>query len=285
MAMITASDLTFTYKKAHQPTLKKLNFSIQQGEIFGFLGPSGSGKSTTQKVLYKILSDFEGEVLIDGKPLPQLGKAYFQRIGVGFELPNHYLKLTGKENMDLFASFYPKSQQLPLADLFEQVGLEDSLHKKVEAYSKGMKMRLNFIRAILHNPDIVFFDEPTAGLDPVNAHKIKQLILGLKKEGKTIFITTHNMTSADELCDRVAFIEAGAIQTIDRPESLKRQYGKRLVKVDLDNGESQEFALEDLGHNPAFLAFIQKAHVNKIHTKEASLEEVFIKVTGKSLRT
>jgi len=283
--MIIVSDLTYTYKKAKDPTLKKLNFSIQQGEIFGFLGPSGSGKSTTQKVLYKILSDFEGEVLIDGKSLPKLGKEYFQRIGVGFELPNHYLKLTGKENMDLFASFYPKSQRLPLADLFEQVGLEDSLNKKVEAYSKGMKMRLNFIRAIMHNPDIIFFDEPTAGLDPVNAHKIKQLILGLKKEGKTIFITTHNMTSADKLCDRVAFIEAGVIQTIDRPELLKQQYGKKLVRVDLENGESQEFALDHLGQNAAFLTFIQKAGVKKIHTEEASLEEVFIKVTGKSLRT
>ena len=285
MAMITVSDLTYTYKKADEPTLKKLNFSIQKGEIFGFLGPSGSGKSTTQKVLYKILSDFEGEILIDGQSLPQLGSEYFQRIGVGFELPNHYLKLTGKENMDLFASFYPKSQRLPLADLFEQVGLEDSMHKNVEAYSKGMKMRLNFIRAIMHNPDIIFFDEPTAGLDPVNAHKIKQLILGLKNKGKTIFITTHNMTSADELCDRVAFIEAGVIQTIDQPETLKQKYGKKLVRVDLENGESQEFALDKLGQNPDFLAFIQKASIKRIHTEEASLEEVFIKVTGKSLLT
>lgn len=282
--MIKVDQLSYTYASVESPTLKNLDFEIKEGEIFGFLGPSGAGKSTTQKVLYKILNDYTGQVFIDGVSLKDLDKNYFERIGVGFELPNHYLKLTGKENLDLFASFYPKHKLLNIPDLFASVGLENAINQNVEAYSKGMKMRLNFIRSIMHNPDIIFFDEPTAGLDPVNAHKIKQHIKQLKKDGKTIFITTHNMTSADELCDRVAFIVDGEIALIDQPEKLKKQYGKEVVSVELENGIKETFPIKEIGQNSAFLDFLRKEKVSRINTMEATLEEVFIKVTGKSLK-
>jgi fluoroquinolone transport system ATP-binding protein len=202
---------------------------------------------------------------------------------VGFELPNHYLKLTGKENLDLFASFYTNTKNRDVKALFEMVDLQDAMNQPVEAYSKGMKMRLNFIRAIQHNPDILFFDEPTSGLDPVNAQKIKQHILNLKKEGKTIFITTHSMHTADELCDRVSFIVDGHLRITDTPKNLKTKYGREAVKVELKNGEKEEFPLKDIGSNPAFIQFLNKDKVNRIHTLEATLEEVFINVTGKSL--
>ena len=282
--MIRVHDLFFTYPGASQPTLKGLSFDIDKGEIFGFLGPSGAGKTTAQKVLYKILNGFEGEVSIEGQPLAKMGKEFFARIGVGFELPNHYLKLTGKENLSLFGSFYPTSQLLNIQSLFELVGMEDAMNKKVEAYSKGMKMRLNFIRAIMHNPDILFFDEPTAGLDPVNAHKIKAHIVKLKNEGKTIFITTHNMNTADELCDRVAFIVDGTLQVTEAPATLKHTYGKHVVRVEMTDLQTAEFSLEGLGKNPAFLQFLQKGEVQRIHTLEATLEEVFIHITGKALK-
>ncbi len=283
--MIKVENLTYTYSAATAPTLKDLNFDIQKGEIFGFLGPSGAGKSTTQKILYKILHDYQGQISIDNKSLHDLDQKYFERIGVGFELPNHYLKLSGKENLDLFASFYPKNNVQNLPELFALVGLENDLNKPVEAYSKGMKMRLNFIRSIMHNPDIIFFDEPTAGLDPVNARKIKQHILQLKKEGKTIFITTHNMTTADELCDRVAFIVDGEIILIDEPSKLKQAHGKEILKVELKNGSQAEFTINGIGQNNSFLNFIKDADIRRMNTLEASLEEVFIKVTGKSLKS
>lgn len=178
--MIQVENLVFQYPGNDGPTLKGLDFSIAKGEIFGFLGPSGAGKSTAQKVLYKILEGYKGQVNIDGKSLSEWNNSYFERIGVGFELPNHYLKLTGKENLELFAAFYPNGKKHNSAALFEMVDLQDAMDKPVETYSKGMKMRLNFIRAIQHDPDILFFDEPTTGLDPVNAHKIKQHILDLK---------------------------------------------------------------------------------------------------------
>lgn len=282
--MIEVNHLRFAYPGASTPTLKDLSFSISDGEIFGFLGPSGAGKSTTQKILYRILHGFEGEVSIDGKPLKDWGKEYFEQIGVGFELPNHYLKLTAKENLELFASFYPKEKVQDIGGLFEMVGLEESMNQKVEAYSKGMKMRLNFIRAIMHQPNILFFDEPTAGLDPVNAKKLKGHIQELKKQGKTIFITTHNMNTADELCDRVSFIVDGELVLTESPEVLKQQHGRHSVQVELETKQLKEFDLKALGQNSEFLQFIQNGEVERIKTMEASLEDVFIQVTGKALK-
>jgi len=281
--MIKVNELSYTYPGAVHPVLKKISFEIQEGEIFGFLGPSGAGKSTTQKIIYKLLHGFDGTIEVNGKLLSQWGKAYFEHIGVGFELPNHYLKLTAKENLELFASFYPKDRILNFNQLFELFGLEASINQKVEEYSKGMKMRLNFIRAIMHNPDILFFDEPTAGLDPVNAIKIRNHIKELKKQRKTIFITTHNMNTADELCDRVSFIVDGELQLTDIPALLKHKHGKNIVKVELKNGKTSEFALDDLGANKSFVDFIQHKEIQRINTMEATLEEVFIQITGKAL--
>jgi len=281
--MIQVENLEFQYPKSDKPTLKGLNFEISKGEIFGFLGPSGAGKSTTQKILYKILSGYKGSVFIEGKNITDWGSSYLEKIGVGFELPNHYLKLTGKENMDLFASFYKNHKSRNSTELFEMFDLQDAMNKPVEAYSKGMKIRLNFIRAIQHNPDILFLDEPTSGLDPVNAHKIKQHILNLKSQGKTIFLTTHSMDTADQLCDRVSFIVDGNLQATDTPKNLKNKYGKDAVNVELQNGSTEEFLLIDIGKNIAFLNFIKQDKVKRIHTLEATLEEVFIKITGKKL--
>jgi fluoroquinolone transport system ATP-binding protein len=281
--MITVKNLSYSYPKSKETVLKNLNFAIEQGEIFGFLGPSGAGKSTTQKVLYKILDGYSGDISIDGKPLKNWGYEYFEKIGVGFELPNHYLKLTAKENLKLFASFYPPENVLDFDELFEIFGLAADAGKRVEEFSKGMKMRLNFIRAIMHNPEILFFDEPTSGLDPVNAQKIKRYIKKLKNEGKTIFVTTHDMTTADELCDRVSFIAGGEIRLTEKPTILKNAYGKQTVRVELQNGKISDFPVKDLGNNPDFIGFIKKDEILRINTQEATLEEVFIKITGTRL--
>jgi len=283
--MIAVKNLSFTYPKGTQPVLQNLNFEISKGEIFGFLGPSGAGKSTTQQILYKLLTGYEGDVNIGGKSLDDWGKDYYETIGVGFELPNHYLKLTGRENLELFASFYAKARLADINTLFESVGLEDSIDKPVSDYSKGMKMRLNFIRAIMHNPDILFFDEPTSGMDPVNAHIIKEIILDLKKQGKTIFITTHSMSTADQLCDRIAFIVDGSLRVTDTPKALKHAHGQNQVIVELESLERQTFSLEGLGQNSGFIEFIKQGEVSRINSMDATLEEVFIKVTGKALKS
>jgi fluoroquinolone transport system ATP-binding protein len=281
--MISVSNLTYTYPKAASATLKGLNFEISKGEIFGFLGPSGAGKSTCQKILYKIISQFGGDINIDGKNIHQWGSVYLENIGVGFELPNHYGKLTAKENLELFAAFYPKNKCSKILPLLDMVGLEQEANKQVDTFSKGMKMRLNFVRAIMHNPDILFFDEPTSGLDPVNAHILKNHIRELKNQGKTIFITTHDMATADELCDRVSFIVDGEIIITEKPSVLKLKHGKNSVKVEIKGGLLSEFSLSRLGENREFLNFIAKDEVIRIHTQEATLEQVFIDITGKKL--
>jgi fluoroquinolone transport system ATP-binding protein len=281
--MITVKNLSYRYPKSKAIVLNNLSFEIASGEIFGFLGPSGAGKSTTQKILYKILQGFTGEISVKNKPLKDWKDEYFEIIGVGFELPNHYLKLTAKENLKHFASFYPQAKLQNFNVLFETFGLADSVDQRVEEFSKGMKMRLNFIRAIMHDPDILFLDEPTAGLDPINAQKIKRHLKKLKTQGKTIFVTTHDMTTADELCDRVSFIAGGEIRLTEKPAVLKNVYGKHTVKVELENGLAAEFPLKDLGNNPNFSEFISRDEIRRINTQEATLEEVFIKITGTKL--
>ena len=282
--MIKVEQLQYAYPQADFLAVNQVNFEIEKGEIFGFLGPSGAGKSTTQKVLIRLLKGYEGRVEVLGKMLSQWDESYYNHIGVGFELPNHYLKLTALENLDFFASFYDRPKRNAM-ELLAQVGLEDAAKKRVSEFSKGMKMRLNFVRALLHNPDILFFDEPTSGLDPGNARILKQIILDLKKDGKTIFITTHSMQDAEELCDRVAFIVDGKIASIESPRELKLQYGKRMVRVEyLENTlHQQEFELDGLGQNAEFLQLLQQKDIQTIHTEEASLEDVFIQITGKQL--
>ncbi len=285
--MIDVRSLNFRYPKGDTPTLRNLNFNIQAGEIFGFLGPSGSGKSTTQKLLIGLLRNFDGEIQILGKNATEWRHDFYQKIGVGFELPNHFSKLTALENLELFASFYAGTTRQPM-ELLRMLGLGDATYKAVGEFSKGMKMRLNFARAIIHDPVLLFLDEPTAGLDPVNARAMKDIILDLKGQGKTIFLTTHNMHDADELCDRVAFIVDGEITQIDSPRTLKLKYGSAQVRVDESSEQgtkSHYFGLDGLAENQAFLSVLRTDRIEAIHSQEATLEDVFIKTTGRELRT
>lgn len=282
--MLNVENLSFRYPNNEDDTLHDLSFSIAKGEIFGFLGPSGSGKSTTQKILYKLLTGYRGQIFFDKKPLSEWGRAFYERIGVSFELPNHYVKLTALENLHFFASFYKNPVQ-DITLLLKKVGLESDANKLVSDYSKGMKMRLNFVRALLHDPDVLFLDEPTSGLDPINAKKIKEMILELKAQGKTIFITTHNMFDADQLCDRVALLYEGKIKALDAPANLKLQHGTKSVRVTLNSNPLQEqlFELNTLSKNIQFKNLLDQNDIATIHSQEATLEEVFIKVTGEQL--
>lgn len=285
--MIKADNLTFKYPGSHLPAVKNLTFEINQGEIFGFLGPSGAGKSTAQKILIGLMKGYSGNVSIKNTDLVKWNAGLYNHIGVGFELPNHYLKLTALENLEFFGSFYRHS--IDFKELLEKVGLLEDAEKKVEYYSKGMKVRLNFIRSLMHDPEILFLDEPTSGLDPVNSRKIKDIILARKASGKTIFITTHNMHDADELCDRISFIVDGEILVTDTPKNLKLEYGKSMVRVEYVNGDTpsqlsqQEFPLMGLGQDLSFMEILKSREIISIHSQEASLDEVFIQITGRHL--
>ena len=283
--MIEVENLEFTYPKAAQNALKGISFSVEKGEIFGFLGPNAAGKSTTQKILIGLLKGFKGDISVLGRNLNEWKSNYYEKIGISFEIPNHFLKLTALENLEYFSSLYGGNTEDPHT-LLGMVGLENDGNIRVSQYSKGMRVRLGFIRALLHDPDILFLDEPTSGLDPVNAKIIRRIILQKKKAGKTIFLTTHDMMVADTLCDRVAFIIDGEISLIDSPRALKLQHGKRLVRIEYQEDGSikqQEFSLENLGEDPQFLQFLKTKKIETIHSQEATLEDIFITVTGRRL--
>ncbi len=286
--LIRVDDLCFSYPGNREDTLNSLSFSVAPGEIFGFLGPSGAGKSTAQKVLIGILRGYRGGFSLFGDTDPysrRLRKNSYERIGVSFEFPNLYLRLTAMENLRLFASLYRGETRSP-EELLSLVGLEDAAETRVEAFSKGMKMRLNFCRSLLPSPELLLLDEPTSGLDPGYARRLKDLILEEKRRGTTVFLTTHDMNTAAELCDRVAFLVQGRIAASDSPSNLMREEGQRRVVVDIrknGSGYSREFPIEGLSRNGDFLRFLEEGETERIHTKEASLEQVFLAVTGRSL--
>ena len=282
--MISVEGLTFAYGKT-LPAVNDLSFSIAAGEIFGFLGPSGAGKSTTQKILMRLLKGYRGRVEVMGRPLHEWRENYFEKIGVCFELPSNYRKLTALENLQFFGRFFAGPTMSPQTVL-DLVGLGDAANKRVEKFSKGMQIRLNLARALLNQPKILFLDEPTAGLDPGNARNVRELILEQKRRGATVFLTTHDMNVANELCDRVGFLVDGRLSSVGAPANLRLQHGRRAVRVQfIADGTSQEeeFPLDGLGENDRFQKLIRSGHVEAIHSQEPSLEDVFLKVTGKGL--
>lgn len=291
--MISVESLSFRYPGQEADNIRDISFAIEAGESFGFLGPSGSGKSTTQKLLIGLLRNYRGNLRVLDREVRDWGQALYHHVGVGFELPNHFLKLSARENLALFASFYADTKARESVDsLLQRVGLSESANQRVSEYSKGMKMRLNFARALLHDPKILFLDEPTAGLDPVTAKRIKDIIRELQAKGTTVFLTTHNMHDADELCDRVAFLVEGQLKLVGAPQALKHQYGKSVVRVEqavtatqgsAETGQFVDYPLAGLAENTDFLDRLRSNKILSIHSQEASLEDVFIAATGTRL--
>lgn len=281
--MIEVKGLSFWYGSG-DPAVQDVSFTVRRGEIFGFLGPSGAGKSTTQKILTGLLRPFDGDVRVLGRDLRSYGSDYYEHIGVGFELPNHFVKLTALENLRFFAAFYRTTAD-PM-ELMSRVGLEEHANQRVEGFSKGMKMRLNFVRALLHDPDVLFLDEPTSGLDPANARVLKDIIVEQRDRGKCVLLTTHNMHDADELCDQVAFLVDGRVERLGTPASLKVDVEERAVVVEYRDGDriaSVTHFLDGLGRDEAFLKLIRDRDIVSLHSREQSLEDVFMTATGRRL--
>lgn len=285
MPAIAVEGLHFRYPGAARDTLRGLSFAVESGEIFGFLGPSGAGKSTTQRVLLRLLQGYQGRVDVLGRGLSEWGQDLYERIGVSFELPNHYLKLTARENLSFFRALYSGQTEEPDAVL-ALVGLRDDADKRVGEFSKGMRMRLNLARAMMHRPELLFLDEPTSGLDPVHAMAVRDLILAERARGRTIFLTTHDMVLVDAVCDRVGFVVDGELKSVDTPRALKLKHGRREVVVEVKVSgaiERQLFPLDGIGRNEAFAALLRDADVQTIHSQETTLDRVFAAVTGASL--
>jgi fluoroquinolone transport system ATP-binding protein len=283
--MLDVQELRFTYAGAPAPVLRGLTFRIAPGEIFGFLGPSGAGKSTTQNILTGLLRGYQGCVHVLGRDLAAWKSDYYEHIGVAFELPTHFRKLTALENLAYFRALYAHPTLTP-QEALDLVDLGAAGRVPVGQFSKGMQTRLGVARALLHAPALLFLDEPTSGLDPVNARRIKELIRARQAAGTTVFLTTHDMALAEDLCDRVAFIVDGGLPLVETPPALKRRYGQAALRVEYTGpagAAAQTFPLAGLADNAAFLDLLRGGLVQTMHTQEATLDEVFVRVTGRNL--
>jgi len=280
--MISVHNVWHDYSGKQKHAISAVTFNISKGEIFGFLGPSGAGKSTVQNLMTGLLNLQKGSISYEGKSVTKLDTGFFNRVGVSFERPNVYTRLTGYENLQYFAGLFSVKTHDPM-DVLNWVGLRDDAHKKAGNYSKGMLQRLSLARALINSPEILFLDEPTSGLDPTTASMIRNLILEQKNRGATVFLTTHNMELADRLCDTVAFLFEGKIAAMDSPDNLKSKYGRKEIILTFDKEGtivSEAFSFEKR-HELALR--LQEVYPIKIHSQEASLEDIFIRVTGKEL--
>ena len=206
--------------------VEDISFDIKSGELFGLLGPNGAGKTTTVKMLATLLIPSSGSASVLGYDVVKDAQEVRKHIGFIFGGERGlYWRLSGIDNLRYFASLYgvePEVSKRRIPFLLEMVGLKDRGNERVEGYSRGMKQRLHVARTLLHDPEILFLDEPTIGLDPVGARDFRQVIRNLQSENKTILLTTHYMFEADSLCQRVAVIDKGSIVAMDSPSELKK---------------------------------------------------------------
>ncbi len=280
-AAIEARHLEFSYRD--QRAVNDVSFDVSPGEVLGFLGPNGAGKSTTIKMLTGQLRPDAGEVIVLGHNMALHRDVAQSRMGVCFEEKNLYDAMTARENLTFFSKLFGLVD-VDLDGLLSRVGLADRADERVSSYSKGMKQRLMMARALLNKPDVLFLDEPTDGLDPVSSQAIRNVIKSEAARGAAVLLTTHDMHEADELSDRVAFIDDGQILVIDTPENLKLAHGRRSVRVRARHGGGIDETVIELNDDAGEL--LRKAvtkEILTIHTEEATLEDIFVKFAGRGL--
>jgi len=223
MKAIEVSTLTRDYNGLR--AVDGISFSVEPGEIFGFLGPNGAGKTTTIRMLTGQLLPTSGSARVAGFDIVTQRQQLKPRIGVVFDSQNIYERMSARENLTFFARLY-RVKKARVEEVMAQVGMTERAGDRVQKYSNGMKQRVLIARALLHKPEVLFLDEPTRGLDPHIARDLRGLVANLAKDGMTVFLTTHYMEEADQLSQRVAFLDQGRIVALDTPARLKAEYGK-----------------------------------------------------------
>jgi ABC-2 type transport system ATP-binding protein len=301
----------FRRKTKEVVAVDDISFDVQPGELFGLLGPNGAGKTTTVKMLTTLLIPTNGTARVLGYDVVKQADAIRPRIGFIFGGERGlYWRLSGVDNLRYFASLYhvdPAVSRKRIPYLLELVGLADRGQEKVEGYSRGMKQRLHVARTLLHDPEVLFLDEPTLGLDPVGARELRQVIRNLQAEKKTILLTTHYMFEADALCQRIAVIDRGRIVALDTPEALKRHVSDLSVIelevfgisaemlerlraqpfVDTVSVEEREQKQTLVVHSPRgseavpeLLATLNGLRVGKVMVREPTLEDAYVRLVG-----
>ena len=272
--MITVEKITKRF--GNKTALNQIQFNVEKGEIFGFLGPSGAGKTTLINILTGQLKADEGTTQLLGKDTKDLTPEDLAHIGLVGDLSGYYEKLSLEKNLIVYAKIYglPNSR---VDEVLEQVGLLESKKTIAEKLSTGMRQRMFLARALLNRPELLFLDEPTSGLDPMTSKKIHRLLEELKAAGTTIFLTTHDMVEATELCDRISLLNQGDLVEIGTPRDIIQKYNKeKRVKVIFRDHSEQVMAFEDLKDQ-------DMRQVELIHSMEPTLEDIFIQLTGEKL--
>jgi len=259
-----------------------VSFSVAEGEILGLLGHNGAGKTTTIRMLTGRARPTSGRALIAGHDVVRERERVKPLINLVFEEQNLYERQTGRENLQLFAKLYG-APPARVAELLERVGLTDAASRRVRTYSSGMKQRLLIARALVNDPRVLFLDEPTKGLDPSSAREVRSIVRDHASAGATVFLTTHYMEEADELCDRVAFLAAGAIVALDTPRELKLRFGERTATVLLRDRSEHEIHLDDGDDAARLAAWMAAGDVLTVHSNEGTLEDVFVDLAGRAL--
>lgn len=264
--------------------LSNVTLDIAEGEIFGLLGPSGAGKTTVIKLLIGVLTKTKGAISVLNKAPEQYDANVLSSLGIALDTDGFYERLTCYDNLKIYARIHAVQQKKErIHSLLEQVGLSKEANKTVAKLSKGMRQRLSFARAILHAPKIVFLDEPTNGLDPTTTRVIHHLMEDLRNDGITIFLTTHNMSEAQQMCDRIALLHEGHIVESGTPKEIcLRHCTSRMVDVELIDGTrlvlESKTLVSQLSEKVGY-----SNEVMRIHSNEPTLEDVFIRLTGKEL--
>jgi ABC-2 type transport system ATP-binding protein len=241
MAMIETFGLSRHFGKV--AAVEDLTLKAEAGEVLGFLGPNGAGKTTTIRMLAGMIAPTKGYATVAAHRTDQDVERLHEVVGMLTQTPGLYDRLSARRNLEYFASFYPSIQpQSQVEKYLKLMGLWERRDSKVGTLSKGMKQRLALARALVHEPQVLFLDEPTAGLDPEGAGEVRQLIRSLRKEGRTIFLSTHNLAEAEMLCSRVAVIHTRLL-ALDTPEQLRRRFFRRQIIVQLETSDAKVMEL------------------------------------------
>jgi ABC-2 type transport system ATP-binding protein len=266
----------------NKTALKDVSFSVKKGETIGFLGPSGSGKTTTIKILTAQLQPTGGDVKVFGTSLKKLkDPQYMKRIGVLTDNSGLYDRLTVYDNLALYCDLYEIDKRR-IHEVLVDVNLVEEEKTRIQKLSKGMKQRVTLARAILHKPQLLFLDEPTSALDPVNTKHIHKGLKRLNAEGTTIFLTTHDMLEAEELCDRVAFLHNGEVRLFDAPEKLRSQHSDSTVSLLLKGQRKVVVETNEEGAKEIY-NYMKQGELLTIHSNEPTLGDLFVKLTGREL--
>jgi ABC-2 type transport system ATP-binding protein len=322
MPAIEAGDLVRTYKTStgvfrrraiEVEAVRGVSFEVAEGELFGLLGPNGAGKTTTIKMLITLLIPTAGFARVLGYDVVKDAREVRKRIGYVFGGERGlYERLSGLDNLRYFAELYavpPREQRGRIAELLELVGLTGREKERVEGYSRGMRQRLHIARGLLHDPPVVFLDEPTIGVDPVGARELRRTIAALTEAGKTVLLTTHYMFEADDLCDRIAVINKGQIVAEGTPrvlkeivadrtvveieafgvsesaiERLRRATGVTSVSVE-ERGQAQVLLVQSskgLELTQSLLGMLDGATVGRVAAREPTLEDAYVALVGEA---